>query len=660
MADVFLSYKREDLVHAKAIAQAATDEGFSVFFDVHDDVGIRAGESWDQRLEYELGSTKAVIVLWSRRSVASDNVRDEARRAAARGILVPVMLDDCEVPLGLGILQAADLRQWSGDRQDPQWRFLIDRGVRNIVSELAHIEVPALAALGKLQADTGDFRPWRRLGAIAIASFVVISIIMATVYFSASNRRLCDGQDASCQTDGLIATDGATQPSGIDVFVATLQLSDDNDSDLKLLRTNIERNLVELLWRNDLRVAHALTPKSSNKAKFDFEGSIVRVDDDIFVYLLMREDGQIAGSAEVTAPLSEFQEAYRSLPAALLYFMNRNPDTFEPMIMTQRPTKSVRAWWMFEEAKRLASSQRTNEALEFLDKAMVVDAKFATALWTKGDLLDSNGVLAGESIKQSALAASPDLQRHSIHAAPIDPMPAIRMAALSSKWVELEEGLLFRRFAAEEYAIVVTAWTIDSTKFEIEAKSSVGISGEKVEQIRQREGAILAVNGGFWDQDGAGRVTPSGLFITDSIVLKPYVDGAGSGVFLMTKEGPRIQYSKDPLPTSVSSAVQAGPIVIEPSGEIGIRTKNAVRSERTAVCATSSGLVMFMAVEGGISLYELAALLGAPDNALGFDCTVALNLGGGPTSQASFRYESKSVEIAGLWNTQSALVVTRR
>lgn len=128
MADVFISYKREEIAWAARVAQALSEEGFSAFYDLDDD-GIHAGEQWDKRLEQELAAAKCCVVLWSSASTESPNVRSEARRANNRGILVPAKINACQAPLGLDALQEADLRQWRGDRADAQWRFLVDRGV---------------------------------------------------------------------------------------------------------------------------------------------------------------------------------------------------------------------------------------------------------------------------------------------------------------------------------------------------------------------------------------------------------------------------------------------------------------------------------------------------------------------------------------------------
>jgi len=66
-----------------------------------------------------------VVVVWSRDSTGPDGgfVRDEAARARARGILVPVAIEAVMPPLGFGELQAIDLKRWKGSPKDP---FLLD------------------------------------------------------------------------------------------------------------------------------------------------------------------------------------------------------------------------------------------------------------------------------------------------------------------------------------------------------------------------------------------------------------------------------------------------------------------------------------------------------------------------------------------------------
>ena len=116
MYDVFLSYAREDRERAKAFAAALETCGVSVWWDSK----IRPGKSWDTAIEETLGQVRAAIVLWSRNSVKARWVKEEAERALQREILIPVQIDDVELPLGFSRLQTADLQDWSGTLDHPE------------------------------------------------------------------------------------------------------------------------------------------------------------------------------------------------------------------------------------------------------------------------------------------------------------------------------------------------------------------------------------------------------------------------------------------------------------------------------------------------------------------------------------------------------------
>jgi hypothetical protein len=128
VSDVFISYKREDIQHARTVAVALGKEGHSAFYDLGE-MGINPGEAWDKRLEYELESCACCIVLWSPGSIFSDNVRSEVGRAKAKNILIPAIIARCEPPLGLDTLQSVDLTAWNGDIEAQNWQLVVDRGI---------------------------------------------------------------------------------------------------------------------------------------------------------------------------------------------------------------------------------------------------------------------------------------------------------------------------------------------------------------------------------------------------------------------------------------------------------------------------------------------------------------------------------------------------
>jgi TolB-like protein len=129
MPDVFLSYSREDKAIASRFAEGLRREGFDVWWDQT----LHSGDPYDRLTEQALRDSKAAVVLWSRNSVDSRWVRAEATMADRRGILVPVMVGDCERPLMFELTQAAELAHWKGDQSDPAWcAFIAD--VRRFVS----------------------------------------------------------------------------------------------------------------------------------------------------------------------------------------------------------------------------------------------------------------------------------------------------------------------------------------------------------------------------------------------------------------------------------------------------------------------------------------------------------------------------------------------
>jgi hypothetical protein len=110
MADIFVSYSRKDVSFARALATALSAHGWSVWWDRH----IPAGRTFDEVIAEALAAARCVIVVWSKDSVTSDWVREEADEGRRREILIPVLIDDVRPPLGFGRIQAADLRGWDG------------------------------------------------------------------------------------------------------------------------------------------------------------------------------------------------------------------------------------------------------------------------------------------------------------------------------------------------------------------------------------------------------------------------------------------------------------------------------------------------------------------------------------------------------------------
>lgn len=129
VADVFISYATRDRDRANQFARALLKSKISVWSDP----GIPARGAIANRLKAdkikgELSRAKCVLVLWSRHSVRSVSVRDQANAGHERGVLLPVFverLDHRDVPSGSGAIPKHDLSSWNGDPKAAEFRTLL-------------------------------------------------------------------------------------------------------------------------------------------------------------------------------------------------------------------------------------------------------------------------------------------------------------------------------------------------------------------------------------------------------------------------------------------------------------------------------------------------------------------------------------------------------
>jgi hypothetical protein len=109
--EIFISYAHEDKPRADWIGKVLSDRGWFVWKDSR----IGGGQLWKNEIARALGAARCVVVLWSKASTQSNWVLDEAGDGFRRGILVPALLDDVEIPLGFRQVQAINLAHSTGD-----------------------------------------------------------------------------------------------------------------------------------------------------------------------------------------------------------------------------------------------------------------------------------------------------------------------------------------------------------------------------------------------------------------------------------------------------------------------------------------------------------------------------------------------------------------
>ena len=121
MSDIFISYAADDRDRVSPLVQALEKTGWTIFWDRT----IPAGKTWRLIMDAEIKACRSVLVVWTQNSVASEWVLEEAEIGKRKQILVPVLLDEVEPPLGFGLIQAANLVGWDGSNSAPSFGRLI-------------------------------------------------------------------------------------------------------------------------------------------------------------------------------------------------------------------------------------------------------------------------------------------------------------------------------------------------------------------------------------------------------------------------------------------------------------------------------------------------------------------------------------------------------
>lgn len=170
MANVFVSYQSADREKVRPLVEALRAEGLDVWWD--QDIPVEA--VWADAIAAALASAKAVVACWSPAAVASENVREEARRARARGALVQAYIEECEPPLFFGEQQGARLIGWNGDRGNDRFQMLA-RGLKALSAGKA----PPKA----LSKQIGYKRPASLAGPLLLGAFAVIVAAGAAMLF---------------------------------------------------------------------------------------------------------------------------------------------------------------------------------------------------------------------------------------------------------------------------------------------------------------------------------------------------------------------------------------------------------------------------------------------------------------------------------------------
>ncbi len=175
MADIFISYARDDRAKIQSIVQELEEQGYAVWYDA----SLEAGETFSDEIMRELEDAKCVIVVWSENSARSTWAYSEADIARERNILVPVRIDDARLPPPFNAIETIDLRHWRGDPADTQWDRVLAK---------AH----DLCRGGRMVRRARSYRKQPSSRAPVLWLFFVALIVAIALYFEPVRTALVD------------------------------------------------------------------------------------------------------------------------------------------------------------------------------------------------------------------------------------------------------------------------------------------------------------------------------------------------------------------------------------------------------------------------------------------------------------------------------------
>lgn len=131
MANIFISYSSTDKSIVERLANILEEKGWTVWWDRD----ILIGDHFDETIENELDKADCALVIWTSKSVSSNWVRAEASEAAKQDKLIPILLEEVEIPLAFRNMESALLYQWKGDETHPEFTLLLQAIRTNIQSK---------------------------------------------------------------------------------------------------------------------------------------------------------------------------------------------------------------------------------------------------------------------------------------------------------------------------------------------------------------------------------------------------------------------------------------------------------------------------------------------------------------------------------------------
>lgn len=194
----------------------------------------------------------------------------------------------------------------------------------------------------------------------------------------------------------------------------------------------------------------------------------------------------------------------------------------------------------------------------------------------------------------------------------------------------------------------------DPSRVSIATTSKLGVAGESILTVSQREKAIIAMNaGGFYDPDwNSNGALPHGTVISNGKVVSDYIDANMGGGFIgFTEENKLIlgNMSKaEALNMGLRDAIEFGPFLIINGKRSFIRGNGGWGiAPRTAIGQRQDGIVLFLVINGRLVNSIGADMVDLCDVMERYGAYNAANLDGGSSSELVINNKIVNTPVAG-------------
>ena len=194
----------------------------------------------------------------------------------------------------------------------------------------------------------------------------------------------------------------------------------------------------------------------------------------------------------------------------------------------------------------------------------------------------------------------------------------------------------------------------DPSRIHIATTKYLGVRGESILTISEREGAIIAMNaGGFYDPDwNSNGALPHGTVISNGKVVSDYVDANVGGGFIGFDNNNKLilgyMSKNEALNRGIRDAVEFGPYLIVNGKRSFIRGNGGWGiAPRTAIGQRQDGIVLFLVINGRLASSIGADMVDLTDIMENYGAYNAANLDGGSSSELVINQQIINTPVAG-------------